>query len=65
MPEPFWTRWKLWALRRLLWRADAIICSLPTPNEPDSAYYDTWGAMGEVHGAIGRAYPPKRREVSE
>ena len=51
-----WTRYKLWLIRRLLWRADAVICSLPTPVAPHDSYFDTWGALGEVHGAIGRAY---------
>lgn len=56
MADSFFTRWKLWAIRRLLWRADAIICSLPSPEEPRGDYFATWGDLGSVHRAIDRAY---------
>lgn len=50
----WWTRRKLKSIRWLLWRADAIICSLPTPARPEGAYFEVWGALGNIHGAIGK-----------
>lgn len=48
--------WKLRAIKWLLWRADSLICSLPTPSRPEGDYFDRWAALGDVHRAIGRAY---------
>lgn len=59
-----WTRYKLWLIRRLLWRADAVICSLPPAREPRGAYYDLHGALLDVHGAIGKAYDIARDDAS-
>lgn len=47
-------RAKLWVLKRLLWRADALICSLPAPAQPTGSYFETWSRLGSVHGAISK-----------
>jgi hypothetical protein len=59
MVSGIWTRYKLWLVRRLLWRADAVICSLPLPKsaaELNEPYGVLRGDLGSVHRAIDRAY---------
>lgn len=43
------------AIDMLLKGVDALICELPTPEAPEGAYFEAWGALGQVHGRIGEA----------
>ncbi len=52
------SRFTLWVIKRLLWWADALICRLPTPDAARGAYFDEWGRLSDVHGAICAAYEP-------
>jgi hypothetical protein len=54
-------RLRLRAIRWLLWRADALICDLPTPAEPRGPYFDLWATLGDVHGAIHHLPPDFER----
>jgi hypothetical protein len=58
------TRWKLRAIRWLLWCADALICSLPSPARRDDLYGMTWGTLSRSTCPSGSS-PLKPMTVGE
>jgi len=50
------TRFKLRLIKRLLWWADGVMCSLPGPAAPEGSYYEIWADLGNVHSSIGNTY---------
>lgn len=51
-----WNKYKLWLIKKLLYRADAIICSLPCPNTSQEIYYTLWSNLGKIHSIINNTY---------